>query len=207
MNPAVPARIQGYFARKAPVCVIVRRGPTKYTQLIRWRTDIDLFEPGQWMRGKVDAFSMTSDGAYAAIKVMGARSRLHSWEDTQVVILCRPPYLTALEVYIGGLCLTHAEFLPDDRLLARGGVHSVHAQNRCPFERIERLGERVEFAERNYDLDARWRQAVGVDQGGRRIRMHYGRIFAGDAGQERLLFDCNDYAFEEVVAPKWAARW
>jgi hypothetical protein len=159
------------------------------------------------MRGTVDSFTMTSDGAYAAIIVRRAKSRAHCWSDTELAIICRPPYFTALEVYMGGLCCTRVEFLPDDRLMSSGSDHKVYARNRCPFERIERLGERVHFPERNYSLDARAGRVVGADQQGRRILMHDGRVYAGNEGQERLLFDGNDHSFEEVVAPKWATRW
>lgn len=40
-------RLYVLLARKAPVGVIMRRGPSRHVRLIRWRLDGDRFEPGQ----------------------------------------------------------------------------------------------------------------------------------------------------------------
>lgn len=47
----VPCRLFIILAREAPIALIFRRGPTKWTQLIRWHTDTDTFEPGAWSEG------------------------------------------------------------------------------------------------------------------------------------------------------------
>jgi hypothetical protein len=47
------ARIHVLVARKAPVAVIFRRGSSKWTQVIKWNTDDDTFEYGQWFRGQM----------------------------------------------------------------------------------------------------------------------------------------------------------
>jgi hypothetical protein len=49
----VPARLFMIFARKSPVAVIFRRGPSKWVQLIKWKTKTDEFEPGQWFKPTV----------------------------------------------------------------------------------------------------------------------------------------------------------
>jgi hypothetical protein len=41
------------LARDAPKGVILRRGPTKWVQLILLHTDSDTFEEGQWFRGRI----------------------------------------------------------------------------------------------------------------------------------------------------------
>lgn len=47
------ARIHGIVARKAPVVVIFRRGSSKWTHIIKWNTDTDTFEHGQWFHGQM----------------------------------------------------------------------------------------------------------------------------------------------------------
>jgi len=202
-----PARIKGVFAKKAPICVIIRRGPSRYSQMILWHTDTDVFEPGQWIRGHVEAITLSLDGKYAAVKVMGTRTRINSWEDTQQAIVCRPPYFTALEVYIGGLCFTHAYFQQDGRLLTSGDP-IVNAKNQCPIERWPD----DHFPAGCYDpdpslIDATRGPAKGTDQSGRVIAFKEGKVFAVEGDSERLLFDSNLYSFEQVIAPDWAKEW
>lgn len=41
------------MARDAPTCVLFRRGPSKWTQLVKWRTNTDSFDAGQRFKGRV----------------------------------------------------------------------------------------------------------------------------------------------------------
>lgn len=52
--PAAPCRLFVLLAQRAPVGLILRREPAAWTQLIRWDTKRDTFEPGQWFRGMID---------------------------------------------------------------------------------------------------------------------------------------------------------
>src|SRR5262245_35255774 len=47
-----PARLYVLLARKAPIAVVFRRGPTKWTELIQWRTDTDTFAEGHSFHGR-----------------------------------------------------------------------------------------------------------------------------------------------------------
>lgn len=47
------ARLHGIVARKAPVVVIFRRGSSKWIQIVKWNTDTDKFEHGQWFHGQM----------------------------------------------------------------------------------------------------------------------------------------------------------
>lgn len=48
------ARLHVILARKAPVGVIFRRGPSSWVHLVKWNTDTDTFEHGQWFHGQID---------------------------------------------------------------------------------------------------------------------------------------------------------
>jgi len=208
----------GHFAERAPLCVIVRRGPSKYSQMILWHTDTDRFEPGQWVRGKVEQFTMTSDGKYAATEIWFGRSRLHSWEDLDFSVVCRPPYFTALKVWIGAHPYLRRSstvlIAPGDVLVVRAGsesVHKMHAPNACPLETLELSDEELERTGWGYwhpwTIDASQGPARGTDQRGREILMEAGRVYEVVAGEPRLLFDCNEHSFRKVAPPEWATRW
>lgn len=53
------------LARSSPTGVIFRRGPTKWVQLIKWNTDDDSFEAGQWFHGRIyeHRCDMSPDGS------------------------------------------------------------------------------------------------------------------------------------------------
>src|SRR5215469_4929229 len=49
----VPARLFMIVARRSPVAVIFRRGPSHWVQLIKWDTGNDTFQTGQWLHGRI----------------------------------------------------------------------------------------------------------------------------------------------------------
>lgn len=185
------------------MAVIVRRGPSRYSQMILWHTDTDEFEPGQWIRGNVQGFTMSADAKYAAIRVMGTRSRINSWRDTQQSIVCRPPYFTALEVVIGGLCLSTASIDRFGKLFVSGGTLVVNAKSPCPLERTSKEGD---LGPPNC-IDPSYGSGKGRDQRGREIEIGDGRVYVIEAGIRRVLYDANGTTLEAVEAPDWARDW
>ena len=47
------ARIHILLARKAPIGIIFRRGSSKWVHVMKWNTDTDTFEQGQWFHGQM----------------------------------------------------------------------------------------------------------------------------------------------------------
>lgn len=94
-----PCRLYGLLAREAPVGVILRRGPTRWVQMIRWDTATDAFEPGQWFHGRVyeRRGGLSPDGTrliYFAAKMTGRRSNFYAW-----TAISKPPYFTAVALW------------------------------------------------------------------------------------------------------------
>jgi hypothetical protein len=142
MTPRPTARLIGYFAHKAPVCVIVRRGPTSHTQLILWQTDTDQFTPGQWLKkGVVSHASLSSDAKFMSMALMGGKSRIGSWEDTQIGILCRPPYFSAIETTIDPSGFTPRPCLPEEKFDDSWTFQEGH------IEGVDQSGRKVRFEE------------------------------------------------------------
>jgi hypothetical protein len=105
---STPARLSFILARDAPVGVIFRRGPSKWVQLIRWNTETDALEPGQWFHGRIyeKRCDLSPDGSlliYFAQKI--SRRTLQDREYTYAwTAVSRPPYLTALARWPKGDC-------------------------------------------------------------------------------------------------------
>ena len=50
-----PCRLDLAFAAKAPLAVILRRGPSRQVKMIVWNTRTDAFTDGEWWRGRIYA--------------------------------------------------------------------------------------------------------------------------------------------------------
>ena len=60
--PPYRTRTTVLFASEAPRAVVLRRGPRTHHRLILWNTDLDTFEPGQWMKGNVRLCDLSPSG-------------------------------------------------------------------------------------------------------------------------------------------------
>lgn len=102
-----PCRLSVFLSRKAPVAVVLRRGPSAWVQLALWHRDSDRIEPGQWFHGRVyeRRCDLSPDGSlflYFAAK-HGLR-RQHSRPVSEDIgeawtAISRPPYFTALALW------------------------------------------------------------------------------------------------------------
>lgn len=129
---AVPARTFFLLARKSPTAVIFRRGPSDWVQLVKWNTQTDEFEPGQWFRGRIyerrcdlspngellvyfcskysrrrleEAKQLHSDQADGRVGKQRLLKRKFCTEYTYAwTAVSRPPYLTALALWPKGDC-------------------------------------------------------------------------------------------------------
>jgi hypothetical protein len=102
----VPARLFVILARRAPVGVIFRRGPSKLVELIRWDTATDTFERGQWFKGRIYEYcsDLSPDGSlliYYATKMQPHDQRDPEQYRTWTAI-SKPPWLTALALWPAG---------------------------------------------------------------------------------------------------------
>lgn len=200
-TPPAPSRLWILFAEEAPVAVIVRRGPTDWTQLILWHTDTDRFEPGQWLHGNIKFASLSRDGRHIAMGVM-AKSRGAFEEYT---IVSRPPYFTALAISISSLCVTHVRFNRE------GGLDWSHydslrwrAADRCPYrwEKIYRSGPEAVTETTMESPQSEWSAPNG-----RRFRADEGKIIDVSGEEPCELFDPNPYQPAEMKTPEWAKLW
>jgi len=99
---SIPCRLFFLLAQNADIGVILRRGPSKWVQVIRWDTARDVFEPGQWFHGRIyeHQTDLSPDGKYMVYFAQKQNRSTyredykHNW-----TAISRPPYLTALALW------------------------------------------------------------------------------------------------------------
>ncbi len=92
------ARIKMLHARKANFSVIFRKGPAKWTQLLKWNTETDEIIEGQWFKGsfypeKSDLSPYGNYLIYFAAKFKDENDK-YAW-----TAISKPPYLTAVALW------------------------------------------------------------------------------------------------------------
>lgn len=97
VNPST--RIFVLIARKTRVGVIFRRGPSSQVLLIKWNLERDIFETGQWFKGRVyeRRCDLSPEGDMLLYFAANWRKPYRSWS-----AISRPPFFTALALWPKG---------------------------------------------------------------------------------------------------------
>jgi hypothetical protein len=98
-HKAPSVRLYAILARRSPIAVIFRRGPSNQVLIIRWDTSNDKFEFGQWFKGRIyeRRCDLSPDGDLLLYFAAKYKEPLRSWS-----AVSRPPYLTALAMWPKG---------------------------------------------------------------------------------------------------------
>ena len=117
--PGTACRLFVYLARTRPLAVVLRRGPSDWARLSLWHTDTDEFEHGQWIKGRVyeRRSDVSADGSLflAFVRQSGGRAKSDTW-----LALSRPPFFSALAVWLVGGTYHTGGFFPDDESVWTG---------------------------------------------------------------------------------------
>jgi hypothetical protein len=107
-------------ARKSPTVVIFRRGPSQWVQLIKWDTDTDTFELGQWFHGLIyeKRCDLSPDGS---LLIYFAQKRSTLWWTA----ISKPPFLTALALWPKGQSWDGGGLFKDDKTVLLNHEPSV----------------------------------------------------------------------------------
>jgi hypothetical protein len=119
IHQPIPCRIYVQLAAEAPVGLVFRRGPSQWVQILRWNTDDDTFEPGQWFHGRIyeRRGDISPDGRYMVYFASKQQNCARSLTDPSILsswtAVSRPPYLTALALWpeIGTACSGGGAFI------------------------------------------------------------------------------------------------
>jgi hypothetical protein len=99
-----PARIHVLLASRAPLGVVIRRGPSKNVCAVLWDRRRDEFRLGQWFKGRIyeRRSDLSPDGKhliYFAISAKWQSEAKGSW-----TAISRAPYLKAVAIFPKGDC-------------------------------------------------------------------------------------------------------
>ncbi len=106
LGSSYSCRLYGIPARQTSRIVVLRRGPSKWVQVILWHTKDDIFDYGQWFHGRIyeQRCDLSPDGSlfiYFALKI-----NRHTLRDPEYTFawtaISKPPYLTALALWPQG---------------------------------------------------------------------------------------------------------
>lgn len=92
-------RIYAVLARKAPMAVVFRRGPSKQVLVVGWNTETHEFRKGQWFKGHIyeRRCDLSPSGEKLIYFAAKHRAPLYTW-----TAVSRPPFLTALALWPKG---------------------------------------------------------------------------------------------------------
>jgi hypothetical protein len=95
----VAVRLFAILARAARRAVVLRRGPSNRVLLLSWRTDVDAFEPGQWLKGRIyeRRCDLSPSGVRLAYFAASWKKPYQSW-----TAISNPPWLTAIALWPKG---------------------------------------------------------------------------------------------------------
>ena len=90
-----PPRIHVLLARKAPLGIIIRRGPSKAVCTILWNRRSDEFQLGQWLKGRIyeQQSNLSPDGKYLIYFAMNGKGI------GAYTAVSRAPYLKAIAMF------------------------------------------------------------------------------------------------------------
>ncbi|MHC4756091.1 MAG: hypothetical protein ACYTBP_13215 [Planctomycetota bacterium] len=232
MDKSSPCRLSLIFARNTPITVILRRGPSRWVEVIKWDTQSDTFEYGQWMHGRIYAerCGLSPDGKLFVYFVLkhGKIDEDQGYEQSFTAV-SKPPYLTALAMWPHGdtwggggrfidnktLRLAYGKygtFHPDvgDTEIYMAPLPDVHPKHRPKGLKIE---TNLDY----YDADRGFKDTApehiktewyGRDHADRIIFVRGGKLFCvNNKSQEVLLHDFNDNVFRQVESAKWVNEW
>lgn len=231
MSTTVTCRLSLVFARSAPFVVILRRGPTRWVEVIKWNTANDKFERGQWLHGRIygERCGLSPNGklfVYFAMKY-GRVDKELGYEQTFTAV-SKPPFLTALALWPEGSTWGGGGHFVDDGTLrlaygANGtdhpgtgrtticmapmpGAHPNHLPHRLRIETdLDRYTPDLGFRDEASSTKRVW---VGRDHNNWQIIARDGVLYRVNARKrEVVLRDFNADLPERIAAPKMATVW
>lgn len=128
----IPSRVHIIFARKAPVAIAIRRGPSKRVCTVGWDRTKDTFQVGQWLKGRIyeRRCDVSPDGRYFIYFAMNGK-----W-NTQVrgawSAISRAPYLKAVGLWANGSCWNGGGLFTSDKQYWLNVFPFGHAEIRKP---------------------------------------------------------------------------
>lgn len=192
------------LARDAPIGLILRRGPSRWYHLIRWRTDNDSFEPGAWFHGRIyeEKCDLSPGGELMVYFCHGGRFR-PGYTDSWTAV-SRAPWLYALVLWPWGTTYGGGgRFVENRRLVLRANMR-LETHPRHPLHGIEVIQGNPECHRSSGEVDnADW---SGRDHSGSLIFCRNGRLYRREQGKDREIADFSGLHPDPRPSPDWAKQ-
>jgi hypothetical protein len=231
MKSFTPCRLSFVFATEVPIAVILRRGPSRWVEIIKWHTKDDQFEHGQWFHGRIygERCGLSPDGklfVYFAMK-HGVVNNAEGYKQTFTAV-SKPPYLTALAMWPEGSTWGGGGRFIDNNTLrlayGQGGTfhpgmgnteiymapmpnhHPNHPPGNLTIEtNLDCYTPDKGFVCRDkQNFTTEW---FGRDHDNKEIFIREGKLFRLLEGKEVLVKDFNNNEMKQVKSPQWARIW
>jgi len=205
-HPAPPCRLFVIMAQKARVAVVLKRGPSRWAQVIAWDTHRDTFTEGAWLKGRIyeDRCDLSPDGELLLYFCHGGRSRpayTDSWTGVS-----RLPWLHALALWPWGTTYGGGgRFTGNRELVLRTGMplrpHPEH-----PGAGLTVRAGNADLQRSTEEPGTSW---SGLDHDGRDVYCREGKVFRRArrvGGEDVELIDLNGRVPAPQAAPAWARK-
>jgi hypothetical protein len=203
-NRRVRARLFVIMAGRSPRAVILRRGPSPWSHVIRWNTSKDEFEHGAWFKGRIyeQRCDLSPDGElllYFALKGSRWRTNYHgAW-----TAVSRAPWLHALALWPEGSTWGGGRrFVAEREIVLRSGGLTVHPDHPARGLKLS-TGDCPTHASDGAVEGAEW---SGRDHAGNAVFTRDGKLFRRVASRVVEIADFNPLKPEPEEAPAWAQR-
>ena len=204
-------RIFVILARDAEIGIILRRGPSKWVQIIRWDTGRDTFEDGAWFHGRIyeEACDVSPDGQLFVY--FAAKHDRHGVDDEYGyawTAVSRPPWLYALALWPSqfGTWPGGGRFSGNSELNLLSPYHlKPHSEHPPPRHLVIHQQDWSSFQyETKCDIEgADW---SGRDQSHRIVYAREGKLFRRVNLKDQVLIDLDDRQPSHLPAPAWARQ-
>lgn len=198
-----PPRLFVIMAKSAHVAIVIRRGPSSWTQLTLWNTDSDELTEGAWFHGRIfpEKCDLSPNGelfVYAAYK--GNRFQT-SYTDSWTAV-SRPPWLHALALWPMGTTYGGGGRFVDDRRLILRGAGAAHPDH--PADGLEIVTGPAEPHRSTGEVEgADW---TGRDHQNRLVYAKDGCLFARVGMEDLRLADFREQTPHTSEPPESAKR-
>jgi hypothetical protein len=190
-------------ACSSPFAIILRRGPSKWYHIVRWRTDNDTFEMGAWFKGRIyeEKCDLSPDGRLLVYFCHGGAYR-PEYTDSWTAV-SRAPWLYALGLWPQGTTYGGGGRFIDNRSLILSGVWKKTPHPDHPARGLTITCGNADSHQSTGEVeDADW---SGRDHAGRLIFSRLGRLLRRDSfAQDHEIADFNALRPDPQPAPAWA---
>jgi hypothetical protein len=200
--PRPSCRLFVILGRDAPTALILRRGPSKWYHLVRWRMDSDTFERGAWFHGRIyeERCDLSPDGNLVVCFCHGGACR-PGYTDSWTAV-SRAPWLHALALWPWGTTYGGGGRFVDNRRLILHVNMPVETHPDHPAYGIEVIQGSAEYHRSSAEVDgADW---SGRDHAGCLIFSQHGKLYRRYQGGDREIADFNGLHPDPRQAPDWA---